>query len=324
MVIVRSLLLALCGAVLGIAAPVAAQPYPGKPIRIIVPFTPGGSNDVLARVVGERLTQAWGQPAVVENRPGAAGHIGAEAAAKSPPDGYTLFVAPNDLLTIAPALYAKLPFDPVKDYAPVALLGALPIVLVVNAASPIMSVKDLIAAGKARPDSLSYASSGGGTPQHVSAEMFKLMTGTPMVHVPYKGTGPAMADLLGGQVQVLFSPINSAIPHIKSGKLRALAVASDTRVSYLPDVPTMQEAGLPGYKNDIWIALLAPAGTPKDVVDKLNREVNAMLRQSDVKEKLQAQGIEAVTASPGDLSTLIASDTAKWAKIIRDTGVRLE
>ena len=315
----------LCAAVLAVSAtPALAQIYPSKPIKILVPFTPGGSNDVLARVVGQKLGDAWQQPVVVENRPGAAGHIGAEAAAKSAPDGYTLFVAPNDLLTIAPALYAKLPFDPVKDFAPVALLGALPIVLVVNASSPIMSVKELIAAGKAKPDSLSYASSGGGTPQHVSAEMFKLMTGTPMVHVPYKGTGPAMADLLGGQVQVLFSPINSAIPHIKSGKLRALAVASEQRISYLPEVPTMIEAGLPGYKNDIWIALLAPAGTPKDIVHKINREVNAILRQPDVRENLTAQGIEAVMATPAELGALIASDTPRWAKIIKESGLKLQ
>jgi tripartite-type tricarboxylate transporter receptor subunit TctC len=309
---------------LAIALPAAAQTYPGKPIKIIVPFTPGGSNDVLARVIAEKLGTAWGQPVVVENKPGAAGHIGAEAAAKSPPDGYTLFVAPNDILTIAPALYSKLPYDPIKDYAPVAMLGALPIVLVVNSNSPIKSVKELIAAAKAKPDSLSYASSGGGTPQHVSAEMFKLMTGAPMLHVPYKGTGPAMTDLLGGQVQVLFSPINSAIPHIKSGKLRALAVASEKRVSYLPEVPTMQEAGVPGYKNDIWIALLAPAGTPKDVVDKLNREVNVILRMPDVKEKLNAQGIEPVTMTAAELGALIASDTPRWAKIIKDTGVKID
>ena len=308
----------------GWTGPAKAQAYPTKSIRIIVPFTPGGSNDVLARQVGQKLQEAWQQPVVIENKPGAAGHIGAEAAAKAAPDGYTLFVAPNDLLTIAPSLYAKLAFDPIKDYAPIATLGALPIVLVVNAASPIMSVKDLIAAGKAKPDSLSYASSGGGTPQHVSAEMFKLMAGVSMVHVPYKGTGPAMADLLGGQVQVLFSPINSALPHIKSGKLRPLAVASEQRVSYLPDVPTMAEAGLTGYKNDIWIGLLAPAATPKDIVDKLNREVNTILRQPDVKEKLAAQGIEQMISTPAEFAALIGSETPRWAKIIKDTGVKVD
>ena len=238
-----------------------AQSYPSKPIRIIVPFTPGGSNDVLGRVVAQRLQDTWQQPVVVENKPGAAGQVGAEAAAKSPPDGYTLLVAPNDVLTVIPNLFPKVPYDPVNGFEPIATLGALPIVLVVNADSAIKSVSDLVAAGKAKPDSLTYGSSGNGGPQHVSAEMFTLLTGVKMVHVPYKGNAPAIADLLGGQLSLLFSPINSALPHVRSGKLRALAVASEKRVSYAARCPDAGRGGRAGVQER---DLDRPAGSRED------------------------------------------------------------
>ena len=312
------------GALLALAVVhgVAAQPYPSKPVRIIVPYTPGGSNDVLARLVAKHMQEALKQPFVVENKPGASGQIGAEAGAKAPADGYTLLVAPNDVMTVTPNLFPNGPYDPVNDFEPIGTLGSVPIVLVVNAASPYKSVDDLIAAARAKPGALSYASSGSGGPQHMSAELFGLMTGVKMVHVPYKGNAPALTDVLGGQIDVLFSPINSALPHIRSGKLRALAMASDKRVAALPEVPTLTEAGVAGYKSEIWIGLFAPARTPRDIVDRLSAEITRMQAQPDVKEQLAAQGIEPMLTPPAQVSTMIRSDLARWQKVIRDTGVK--
>jgi tripartite-type tricarboxylate transporter receptor subunit TctC len=299
-----------------------AQPYPAKAARIIVPYTPGGSNDVLARVVAQKLQDTWQHPFVVENKPGAAGQIGAEAAAKSRPDGYTLLVAPNDVLTIMPNLYAKVPYDPVGDFEPVATLGSVPVVLVVNAASPITSVADLIVEARRKPETLTYASSGSGGPQHISAEMLQLLAGIKLVHVPYKGNAPAVADLLGGQVTLLFSPINSALPHIRSGKLRALAVATEKRISYLPEIPTLAEAGVLGYKHEIWIGLLAPARTPGEIVDKLSREVTKMQGEAEVREKLAAQGIEPMIATPEEFAAMIKHELPRWKEIIKRTGIK--
>ena len=301
-----------------------AQSYPSKPVHIIVGYTPGGSNDVLARIVAKHFQDTWRQPFVVENKPGASGQIGADAGAKATPDGYTLVVIPNDVLTVQPNLYPKVPYDPVSDFEPIATLGTVPIALVVNGASPIKSVSDLVATGKTKPGSLTFASSGAGGPQHMSAEMFMLLTGTKMVHVPYKGNAPAITDLLGGQVDVLFSPINSALPHIRSGKLRALAVATDQRVPSLPDVPTLAETGVPGYKSEIWIGLFAPARTPKDIIDKLAAEVLRMQAQSDVKEQLAAQGIDPLGTAPAQVSSLIKADLERWKKVIKETGVKVE
>ena len=239
-----------------------AQPYPAKPAKIVVGYTPGGSNDVLARVVAKHLQDTWKQPFVVENKPGASGQIGADTGAKATPDGYTLVVIPNDVLTVQPHMYPKFPFDPMNDVQPVATLGTVPIALVVNANSPYKTVAELIAAAKAKPGTLNYASSGAGGPQHMSAEMFMLLTGTKMVHVPYKGNAPAITDLLGGQVDILFSPINSALPHIKAGKLRALAVASEKRVASLPEVPTLVGSGRVGLQErDLDRALCAGEDT---------------------------------------------------------------
>ena len=317
-----ALALALAGAAI-VAAPYAlAQSYPSKAVRIIVPYAPGGSNDVLARMVAKHLQDTLKQPFVVENKPGASGQIGAEAAAKSPPDGYTLLVAPNDVMTVTPNLFPNGPYDPINDFEPIATLGAVPIVLVVNASSSYKSVPDLIAAAKSGPRPLTYASSGAGGPQHMSAELFAQMTGVKMTHVPYKGNVPALTDLLGGQVDLLFSPINSALPHIKSGKLRALAMASDKRVSSLPDIPTLTEAGVAGYKSDIWIGLFAPAKTPRDIVDKLGAEVARMEGQQDVKDQLAGQGIDPMTTPAAQISALIKSDLARWQKVIRETGVK--
>jgi len=301
-----------------------AQPYPAKPVRIVVGYTPGGSNDVLARVVAKHLQDTWKQPFLVENKPGASGQIGADTGAKATPDGYTLVVIPNDVLTVQPHMYPKFPFDPMNDVQPVATLGTVPIALVVNANSPYKTVAELIAAAKAKPGTLNYASSGAGGPQHMSAEMFMLLTGTKMVHVPYKGNAPAITDLLGGQVDILFSPINSALPHIKAGKLRALAVASEKRVASLPEVPTLSEAGVSGYKSEIWIGLFAPAKTPKDIVDKIAAEVGRMQAQADVKEQLNAQGIDPLAMSPEQVAALIKADSARWSKVVKETGVKAE
>lgn len=299
-----------------------AQSYPSKPVRIIVPYTPGGSNDVLGRMVAKYMQDALKQPFIVENKAGAAGQIGAEAAAKSAADGYTLLVAPNDVMTVTPNFNPNGPYDPVNDFEPIGTLGAVPIVLVVNAASPFRTVADLIAAAKVKDRALTYASSGSGGPQHMSAELFASMTGVKMVHVPYKGNVPALTDVLGGQVDVLFSPINSALPHIKSGKLRALAMASDKRVSALPEVPTLTESGVAGYKSEIWIALFAPARTPKDIVEKLAAELTRMQSMPEVKEQLAAQGIDLMTSSPAQVASMIKTDLARWQKVIKDTGLK--
>jgi len=301
-----------------------AQPYPSKPIRFIVPFTPGGSNDVLARVVGQKLSEAWNQPVVVENKPGAGGNIGAEVAARSQADGYTFLIAADNILSINQSLYDKLPFDPQKDFAPVTLLGTLPILLVVNPSLSANSIKDLIALGKLSASGLTYASGGNGTPQHLSGELFKFMAGLKMTHVPYRGNAPAVTDLLAGQVQMLLSPINSVLPHVKTGRLRALGVASKARLFYLPDVPTIAEAGVPGFYNEIWIALVAPAGTPSEIIDKVQREVVAILGLADVREKLTAQGIEPAASSPDELRTRIGNEAARWARILKEGGIRAE
>ncbi|MET0442029.1 MAG: tripartite tricarboxylate transporter substrate binding protein [Casimicrobiaceae bacterium] len=317
-----SILLTFACATCAVAHVALAQQYPSKQVRIIVPYTPGGSNDVLGRMVAKHMQEALKQPFIVENKPGAAGQIGAEAAAKSAPDGYTLLVAPNDVMTVTPNFNPNGPYDPVNDFEPIGTLGAVPIVLVVNASSPYKSVAELVAAAKAKPGALSYASSGAGGPQHMSAELFASMTGVKMLHVPYKGNVPALTDLLGGQVDVLFSPINSALPHIKSGKLRALAMASDKRVTQLPEVPTLTEAGVAGYKSEIWIALFAPARTPKDIVDKLSAEITRMQSQADVREQLSAQGIDPMTATPAQISSMIKTDLARWQTVIKETGLK--
>ena len=302
------------------AAQDAAQAWPKKTIRLIVPFTPGGSNDVLARVLSQHLGKAWNQTVVVENKPGAAGNIGAEFVARAPADGYTLLIAANNVLSVNPALY-RLGFDPAKDFAPVSLLGTVPIVLVVNPDLPVKDLAQLVSSAKANPARLNYASSGTGSPQHLSAELFNKLAGVRMTHVPYKGAAPAIADVLAGQVQVLFGPINSVLPHIKSGKLRALAVAGESRTLLLPDVPTIAQAGYPAYRSDIWIGLVAPAGTPPDVVRQINAETRTTLADPAVIETLAQQGIEAKASTPDTLGALAASDLTRWTDVIKSSGI---
>ena len=302
----------------------AQAPYPSKPIRIVVPFPAGGTTDILARAVAQKLTDTLGQTVVVDNRPGAAGNIGAELVAKSPPDGYTLLMGTVGTHAINASLYAKMPYDHVRDFAPVILVAGVPNVLVVNPSVPANNVQELIAYIKANPGKVNFASSGSGTSIHLAGELFKTMTGLSMTHVPYKGSAPAVTDLLGGQVQLMFDNLPSALPHIRAGKLRALAVTSAQRASALPDVPTVAEAGLPGFEASSWFGLLAPAGTPKDVVAKLNAEVAKWLASPEAREKLAAQGAIAAGQSPDDFSRHIAAETTKWQKVVKESGAKVD
>jgi tripartite-type tricarboxylate transporter receptor subunit TctC len=311
---------------LGVAAPASAQGggYPGKPIRIVVPFPPGGTTDILARAVGQQLAQAWGQQVIVDNRPGAGGNIGSELVAKSAPDGYTLLMGTVGTHAINPSLYAKMPYDHVKDFTPVILVAGVPNVLVVHPSVPANTVAELIAYGKANPGKLNFASSGSGTSIHLAGELFKVQTGLQMTHVPYKGSAPAIQDLLGGQVQLMFDNLPSALPQIKAGKLRALGVTSATRAAALPDVPTIAESGLPGFEASSWFGLLAPAGTPADVVARLDAEVAKWLASPEAKEKLLAQGAIAGGGTPEDFAKHIAAETAKWAKVVKESGAKVD
>ncbi|MEO8675947.1 MAG: tripartite tricarboxylate transporter substrate binding protein [Casimicrobiaceae bacterium] len=313
------------GALLALAAIVAsAQTYPAKPIRLVVPFPPGGATDILARDVAQKLTEAWGQQVIVDNRPGAGGNIGSELVAKAAPDGYTLEMGTVGTHAINASLYAKMPYDHVKDFAPVILVAGVPNVLVVNPALPANSVAELIAYAKANPGKLNFASSGNGTSIHLSGELFKFMAGVQMTHVPYKGSAPALQDLLGGQVQLMFDNLPPSLPQIKAGKLRALAVTSLTRAPALPDVPTMAEAGLPGFEASSWFGVLAPAGTPPAIVTKLNAEIAKWLATPEAKERLSKQGANAAGGTPEDFAKHIAAETAKWAKVVKDSGAKID
>ena len=306
------------------AGPLAhAQDYPNKPIRIIVPLPPGGSNDVLARLLGSKMSEAFGQPVIVENRPGAAGNIATDYLTKSPPDGYILGIAPNQTVAVNPVLYPKLPFDVVKDLEGVSMLGRLPMVLVVSPKVTAKTVAELIAQAKAEPDKLTYASAGSGSPQHMAAEVFKSMTGTRLMQIPYKGSAPALIDVLGGTVDIMFCPINSALPHIRSGKLRALGTTGTGRLALLNGVPTIAET-VPGYESDIWIGMVTPAKTPPAIVAKLNAELRRALTLPDVKEKLAEQGIFAEASSAADFTKLIASDQKRWAAVIKAADIKPE
>ncbi|MDB5965967.1 MAG: tripartite tricarboxylate transporter substrate binding protein [Polaromonas sp.] len=306
------------------ASPFAmAQDFPVKPIRIIVPLPPGGSNDVLARILGQKMSEAFSQPVLVENKPGAAGNIATDYLAKSEPDGYTIAIAPNQTVAVNPVLYPKLPFDVVRDLQGISMLGRVPMVLVVSPKMTVTSVNELIALAKASPDKLSYASAGSGSPQHMAAEVFKSMTGTRLTQIPYKGSAPALVDVLGGIVDVMFCPINSALPHIRSGKLRALGTTGTKRLDLLPGVPTIAES-IPNYESDIWIGMVAPAKTPPAVINKLNAELRRSLALPDVQGKLAEQGIYAESSSAADFTRLIAADQKRWAAVIKAANIQPE
>ena len=300
-----------------------AQSYPSRPVRIIVPFAPGGGSDIFGRTLAMRLNETLGQPVLVDNRPGGNTLIGAELAARAAPDGYTLFLSTNGTVAINPSLYRKLPYDPVKDYAPVSLLGVGPNVLVVHPSLPVKSAKELITLARAHPGKLSYASSGVGGAPHLAGELFKHMAQVNLVHVPYKGAAPATSDLLGGQVQVMFAGLGPAIAHIKANKLRGIAVASAKRSTALPALPTLGET-LKGFEASSWFALFAPAATPHDVIAKLNSEIGKVMARKDVHKSLMAQGYEPATGTPGELAELLTKDIVRWSDVIRRAGITAE
>ena len=307
-------------------APASAQApaYPTKPVRIVVPFPAGGATDILARAVAQKLTETWGQAFVVDNRPGAGGNIGSELVAKAAPDGYTLEMGTVGTHAINASLYAKMPYDHVKDFAPIILVAGVPNVLVVNPAVPVNSVQELIAYAKANPGKLNFASSGSGTSIHLSGELFKVMAGVQMTHIPYKGSAPALADLLGGQVQLMFDNLPPSLPQIKGGKLRALGVTSAARAPALPDTPTIAESGLPGFDASSWFGLLAPAGTPPAIIAKLNTEIAKWLATPEAKEKLVAIGANIAGGTPEDFARHIQAETAKWAKVVKESGAKVD
>jgi tripartite-type tricarboxylate transporter receptor subunit TctC/uncharacterized protein YceH (UPF0502 family) len=300
----------------------AQADYPNRPLRLIVTVPPGGAADFIARLVGGKLSESLGQPVVVENRAGASGTIAADAVAKAAPDGYTLLQ--NSITThgVGPHLFARLPYDPVKDFAPVCGLALLPLIMAVNAELPAKNVAELVALSKTQP--MNFASSGSGGAPHMAAELFKSVTGAPIVHVPYKGSGPAVTDLVGGRVQIMFDAAPSLIQHVRSGKLRVLAAASAERNRLLPDVPTFAELGHPQISVSLWYGLLAPAGTPRPVVDKLNREVGRVLDTADVKDRLQAQGAEPMRGTPEAFAAFMREEMAKWAPVVKQAGVKAE
>ena len=299
--------------------------WPTRPIRLIVPFPPGGTTDIVGRAAAAEFTKAWGQQVVVENRPGAGGNIGSEMVAKSPPDGYTLLVGTVGTHGINPALYGKLPFDPVKDFAPVTLVASVPNVLVVNPSVPANTVKELIALAKSRPGKLNYASSGNGTSIHLSAELFKAQTQTFITHIPYRGSTPALTDLMAGQVDLMFDNLPSALPHIRAGKLRALGVTTRQPSPALPGVPTIAEAGaLSQYEAASWFGLLAPAATPRDIVAKQQQAIAAAMRAGDMRERLASQGAEPVGNTPDEFVRHIEAEIAKWARVVKVSGAKID
>jgi tripartite-type tricarboxylate transporter receptor subunit TctC len=302
----------------------ALAQYPNKPIKIVVPFTAGGTTDILARAVGGELQKAFGQPVVIENRAGAGGNIGADAVAKSAPDGYTLLMGTVGTHGINVTLYPKMPYDAVKDFAPVSLVAGVPNVLVAAPSFAPNNVKELIDAAKKEPNKLTFASSGSGTSIHLSAELFKMMTGTQMTHVPYKGSAAALPDVMSGQVNIMFDNAPTVVPHIRGGKLKAMAVTSAARSPALPNVPTVAETGLTGFEASSWFGVLAPAGTPKDIVDRLSREIAKALATPEMKERLLNLGADPVGSTPEQFTAHIKSEIDKWAKVVRASGAKVE
>jgi tripartite-type tricarboxylate transporter receptor subunit TctC len=310
-------------AVLAAVASPALAEYPDKPIKIVVPYPPGGFNDTLGRIVAEKLQAAWGQPTIVENRPGGGTLIGTDAVAKAAPDGHTLLIVAFPFAA-NPGLYRVMPYDTVKDFAPVMLAGATPNLLVVNPALPINSVAELIAYAKTHPGKLSYGSTGSGSSNHLSMELFKSMAAVNIVHVPYKGSAPMVTDLLGKHIDVAFDNTPNVLPHVKSGALRALAVSSTARSTMVPEVPTVAEAALPNYEVAVWFGVVAPAATPKEIVAKLNAELNKVLALPDVKQRFADQGVEPQGGTPEKFAEHIGGQIAKWAAVIKEAGIKPE
>ncbi len=302
----------------------AATAYPVKPIRIIVAYPPGGATDILARLVGQKMTDAWGQPVIVDNRAGAAGNIGTEVAARATPDGYNLIMGTAGTHGINVSLYRKLNWHPQNSFAPVSLVAMVPNIMVVNNALPVKNVREFIAHAKANPGKLSYGSPGNGSTAHLSMELFKSMTGINVVHIPYKGSAGVMADVMGGQIAVTIDNMPPYLPQVQAGKIRALAVSPAKRVAAVPDLPTIAEAGVPGYDSGAWFGLLATAGTPKDIVDKLSAETARIVRLPDVNKRISELGGEPVGNTPAQFAALIQAEITKWAKVIKDAKVELQ
>jgi tripartite-type tricarboxylate transporter receptor subunit TctC len=319
-------LVALPLALLVLASPLvaSAQAYPHKPIRLIVPYPAGGATDVMARAIAAKMATALAVQMVVENRTGAGGNIAAAAAAKSAPDGYTLFFGATGPLAVNPALYDKLPFDPVKDFAPIGMVGLMPLFVTVPVTLRANSLKDLVALAKARPGSLNYASSGVGGTTHLAMELLKSHAGAEITHVPYKGTAAGVADMLGGNIDAMFDAWPTTGPHVQTGKLRFLAVSTAQRSALEPQVPTVAESGFPGFDLSVWYGLLAPAGTPPEIIARLSAETAKVMASPELKERFAALGMEPLTSTPAQFASHIRSETAKWAKVVRDSGAKAE
>ena len=305
------------------AVPVVAQsPYPDRPVRIIVTFAPGGATDITARIIAQKLTEAWGVPVTIENIPGAGGSVGADRTAKAAPDGYTLGWIANGALTIAPGLQSKLPYDSTRDFAPISQVLVMPSILAVNNDVPVKTFQELVALAKAQPGKLSYATPGVGTPQHIGGELLKSLAGIDIIHVPYRGA--LFADVIGGRVPMTFQNMGAILPTVREGKLRGLAVTSLKRSPNIPELPLVAESGYPSFEATSWFALLAPTGTPAPIVSKLHREISKIAAQPDTREKFAQLGLDTVGGSPEELATIIKSDIVKWTKVIKDAGIRAD
>lgn len=305
------------------AFPAGAQSYPARPIRFIVAYPAGGGADLVARAVGQKLGEAWGQQVVIDNRPGGGANIGAELAARAAPDGYTLFEL-TQTHSVNATLYPKLGYDPLRDFAAVILMATIPSILVVHPAVPVHSTRELIDYARARPGALNYASTGSGGPQHLGAELFKTMSGVQITHIPYKGAAPALTDLLGGQVQCMFGNMLSTLPHIRTSRLRALAVSSARRSRVSPETPTVAESGLPGFESGSWFGIHVPVQTPRALIDKLNAEMNRILALPEMRERFGTDGAELVGGTPAEFDAFLRREIEKWAKVIKLTGMRVE
>jgi tripartite-type tricarboxylate transporter receptor subunit TctC len=300
----------------------AAETYPSKPVRLIVPFPPGGSNDVVGRMIAVQLSTRLDKAVIVENQGGAGGLIGTEMAARSQPDGYTLLLV-SVAYAFIPAIY-KLPYDPATAFAPVAILGAGPVVIAVTSKLPVNSVKELIALAKEKPGELNYATAGVGSFQHLASELFKLQAGVDIVHIPFKGGGPAMMDVIAGNTQIAIGSLVQMLPQIKAGKLKALGVGSAKPIAALPEVPTISEAGVPGYEVTNWWGIVVPAGTPRSIIDRLHKELTAVVSSTETKQRFETEGAEPLSMSPDEFGRFIATETVKWARVVKDAGIRAE
>lgn len=300
-----------------------STPYPAKPVRVVVGYAPGGATDIIGRLIAQKLSEASGQTFLVENRPGASATIATEMVARSAADGYTLLIAATTTHSILPNLIAKLPYDPLRDFAPLSQLALSPLLLSLHPSLPVRSVTDMIKLARAQPGQLSFGAGGTGTPPHMAGELFKQMAGVNMLYVPYKGEAPAITDIIGGQISLMFANVVAVLPQVQAGRLRGVAVTASTRLSTLPQFPTVAESGLPGFVVEAWFGLVAPAGTPADVIAKLNTDTVRGMGQADVRERLAGQGLFVKTGTPADFTTLMQNEIAKWAKVVKASGIKL-